>query len=159
MKDIAWWYWLVSAVSLTAGVAGWHWGFCIVGTIATVQIVHFTVRTGSLTSFPVQIRLTYLAILIAAAPAAMQWMYWVPTMGTWALVTVGYCPLARMLSLMPWNRQGPLTLARVIFTITAPPEPGNVMHGLSVKDSGCGAACSMEGRFAQQDPMEMRTSF
>lgn len=159
IKDIGWWYWLVSASALTAGVAGWHWGFCIAGTLTVVQIIHFTIRAGSLTAFPVQIRLAYLAILIAAALPALQWLYWVPTIGTWALVVFGYCLIARVLSLMPWNRQGPLTLSRILFTFIAKPDAKNIRHGLTERAAACGGACSTEERFAIQDPLNMRTNF
>lgn len=147
-KNIGWWYWLATASALTTGVLGWHWGFCIAGTLTLIQIVHFRIRTGAFASFPVQIRLAYLGVLLAAAPPALQWLYWLPAIGTWALVLFGYCLIARVLSLMPWNRDGALTGRLILHTFTAPPQAGNVMHGLADAQADCGGACALEFRIA-----------
>jgi len=72
IKDAGWRYWLASAAALTGGVAaGWQWGFATAIALTLIQIIHFRIRTGSFASFPVQIRLTYLAILLVAAPAPL----------------------------------------------------------------------------------------
>jgi hypothetical protein len=146
-RSVAWWYWLLSAAMLTSGVAGWHWGYCLAGTLTMVQIVHFLILERSLMAFPVQVRVGYLAILLLGIWEPMRWIYWVPMAGTWAVVLFGYCPLARLLSLMPWNRARPLSIRLVWQTITAQPLRGNVLQGLPA-DAGGACACSLEGRMA-----------
>jgi hypothetical protein len=40
---------------------------------------------------------------------SIGWWYWLPCIGTWAQIIFGYCGVARMVSLLPWNRSEPLT--------------------------------------------------
>jgi len=58
----------------------------------------------------------------------LDFIHWIQLAGTAAVVTVGYCPLARILVLMPWNRRRPLTAAQVRNTIVAPPVAGSIME-------------------------------
>ena len=48
-----------------------------------------------------------------------------------AVVTVGYCPLARVLALMPWNRRQPLSLQIIWKTIVTPPVDGSLLAARS----------------------------
>jgi hypothetical protein len=43
----------------------------------------------------------------------LQWIHWIQLVGTTAMVTLGYCPLIRLLSLAPFNRTEPLTISFV----------------------------------------------
>jgi len=70
-------------------------------------------REGELAAFPVQVRAAYLALLVAGLYPPLGFIHWVQLVGTWAMVLVGYCPLARALSLLPWNRSQPLSAALV----------------------------------------------
>ena len=83
-KELSWWYWLVTACLLTAGVAGYESAFVLAIGLTIVQLVHFTLREGSVAAFPVQVRFWYLMLLLVSLPEPMQWLYWVPTIGTWA---------------------------------------------------------------------------
>jgi len=44
------------------------------------------------------------------------------------MVTVGYCPLARIMVLMPWNCSKPLTIALAWNTIISPPLAGSILE-------------------------------
>lgn len=46
------------------------------------------------------------------------------------MVTMSYCPLARFLSLMPWNRQEPFTLTLLRRTVFTAPVKGSILQGL-----------------------------
>ena len=86
--------------------------------LCAVAAVYYFMHVRQLRPFPVQVRLAYLALLAAGALPWMQWIHWVQLAGTTAMVTVGYCPLIRMLSLASRNRTEPLTpsfLWRVFF--------------------------------------------
>ena len=48
-------------------------------------------------------------------------LLWVPLAGTTAQVAVGYCPMARFLRLMPWNREAPLTFTDALRVVVARP--------------------------------------
>ena len=68
----------------------------------------------------------------------LRWWYWFATAcllaaslaGTCATVGLDYCTLARIMSLMPWNRTRPLTLRLVWRTFASPPVPGSVIGAL-----------------------------
>lgn len=129
-RAVAWWYWLVTAIFLTAGVSGWPTGFlCAIGVTA-FQLVHFILREGSLPAFPVQVRIAYLLLLLVAWPQGMRWLYWLPLIGTWAQLIFGYCTMARTVSLLPWNRNEPLSWSLVRRTYLSPPVRGNILQGL-----------------------------
>jgi hypothetical protein len=55
----------------------------------------------------------------------------VQLVGTWAMVLVGYCPLARALSLLPWNRRQPLSADLVRRTFLSPPVRGSIVEAMN----------------------------
>lgn len=136
-KDIDWWYWLVTAVLLSVGlIAGEASAFYAAMGLTAVQGVHFYLRDPRLSAFPVQVRIGYLGLLILAQWPPLYFIYWIQFAGTWAMVLFAYCPLARILSLMPWNREQPFTWQLVLETALRPPVNGNIMHGLPEKAAG-----------------------
>jgi hypothetical protein len=84
-------------------------------------------RERRLAAFPVQVRLGYLLLLALGTVPYLGFIHWIQLAGTTAVVTVNYCPLARFLSLMPWNRKRPLTAALVWHTVVLPPVAGSVL--------------------------------
>lgn len=126
----SWWYWLVTVGLLTAGVSGWTTGFQLAIGLTVVQLVHFGIRERSLTAFPIQVRVGYLMLLLIALPEPMQLIYWIPTIGTWAQVLFGYCTMARMVSLLPWNRKEAFSLDLLKRTFLSAPVRGNILQGL-----------------------------
>lgn len=134
-KELSWWYWLVTAYLLTAGVAGYESAFVLAIGLTIVQLVHFTLREGNVAAFPVQVRFWYLMLLLVSLPEPMQWLYWVPTIGTWAQLIFGYCTMARCVSLLPWNRSEPFSLGLVGRTFFSRPVPGNILQGLPTKSA------------------------
>ncbi len=132
-KELSWWYWLVTACLLTAGVAGYPIGFSLAIGLTVVQLIHFTMREHSIAAFPVQVRFWYLVLLLVAFPKPMQIIYWIPTVGTWAQLIFGYCTMARCVSLLPWNRKERFSVDLVARTFLSRPVPGNIMQGLPPK--------------------------
>ncbi|MGB0749005.1 MAG: hypothetical protein ACPGO3_09690 [Magnetospiraceae bacterium] len=129
-RDFSWWYWLVTACLLTTGVAGYPQAFLWAMGLTVVQLVHFSIRGGSLTSFPVQVRFWYLMLLLLAYPEPLRVIYWLPTIGTWAQLLFGYCAMARFVSLHPWNKKEPFSGKLVLRTFLARPVRGNILQGL-----------------------------
>jgi hypothetical protein len=72
----------------------------------------------------------YTGMLLLALCGPMNWLFWVPAIGTPLQVMFGYCALARCLSLLPWNRREPLSWRLVWHTFSAPPVKGNILQGL-----------------------------
>lgn len=129
-RKISWWYWLVTVIFLTAGVSGWVPGFYLATALTAVQVIHFSVREGSLTAFPVQVRIGFLIWMVVSLWEPLRFLYWVPVVGTWAMVLFGYCFLARFISLMPWNRKEPLSYSLLKRTFFSPPVKGAITQGL-----------------------------
>lgn len=132
-REPSWWYWLVTACLLTAGVAGYPEGFVLAIGLTVIQLIHFTLREGSVGAFPVQVRVWYLVLLLVALPEPMRWIYWIPTVGTWAQLLFGYCTMARCVSLLPWNRSESFSLDLVARTFFSRPVPGNILQGLPAR--------------------------
>ena len=134
LKDIGWWYWLITAPLLTYGVAGNTTGFMLAIGLTIFQLIHFIFRNKSITAFPVQVRFWYLILLIVALPEPLQLVYWIPTIGTWAQVIFGYCAMARCVSLLPWNKSEPFSFALLQKTFFSRPVRGNIQQGFADVD-------------------------
>jgi len=126
-RDLDWWYWLATDLLLVAGLAGWRWGMLPVIGLTLVQVLHYLARERRVTAFPVQVRAGYLLLLVAGLLQPLAFIHWIQLAGTTAVVTVGYCPLARILALMPWNREQPLTLGFIRKTVFSPPVAGSIL--------------------------------
>ncbi len=129
-RDIGWWYWLVTAMLLTLGVFGNEVGFILALGLTSFQLFHYIIREKSIRAFPVQVRFWYLLLLLVSIPEIMQWLYWVPCIGTWAQILFGYCAMARMVSLWPWNRDEVFTLKLLTKTFLSRPVKGSVKQAL-----------------------------
>ena len=129
-KEFSWWYWFITACLLTAGVAGYKMSFFLAICLTVFQLIHFTIRERSITAFPIQVRFWYLILLLVALPEPLQIVYWVPTVGTWAQLIFGYCTMARIVSLLPWNRDERFSVGLLMKTFLSRPVRGNIMQGL-----------------------------
>lgn len=129
-RALSWWYWLFTAGLLTAAISGWPTGFLLAIGLTVIQLIHFSFLQRNLFAFPVQVRLGYLLLLVIALPEPLQFIYWIPTVGTWAQVLFGYCLMARTVSLLPWNRNEELSLSLLKRTFLSAPVRGNILQGL-----------------------------
>lgn len=127
---LVWWYWALTTILLVGVLAGNSQCLQAVIALNIVQVIHFAIREKSLTAFPVQVRITYLGMLFVAQAPYMVWIFWWQLVGTSAMVLFGYCFLARLLSLLPWNRTEPYSVENLKRTFLSPPQKGNVLQGL-----------------------------
>lgn len=130
-KDIGWWYWLVTAMLLTYGLAVEPLGYMIAIGLTVFQLMHFIIREKGITAFPVQVRFWYLMLLVVSLPDSLQVIYWIPTIGTWAQIIFGYCTMARCVSLLPWNRNESFSLNLLKKTFFSRPIRGSVQQGFA----------------------------
>src|SRR5688572_2155934 len=117
---LRWGLWAITWLGLLAGCfdAGyWRWvvTFSAAHALLMLALVGFRPLV-----FPAQLRVAYLAwvALGTYAPHASAMMY-ITLVGLAANLSIGWCPLARMLYLLPWNRLEPLDrdlLARVFLS-------------------------------------------
>lgn len=119
-RDLGWWYWLVSMGLLGANLLGWTTGVYLAMALCAIQIVHAIWLTREVTAFPVQVRVAYLGLLAVGLWGPLQWIHWVQLVGTSARVFVGYCFLARVLSLASWNRRQSLSWELLVRTFFSP---------------------------------------
>jgi len=138
-REVDWRYWAVTSVLLSIGLAGRCEAFYLAAALSVLQVVHFRLREGNFTAYAVQVRVAYAAMLLLALWASMNWLFWVPAIGTPAQVLFGYCALARCLSLLPWNRREALSWPLVWRTFASPPVKGNIMQGLPAMVQAIGA--------------------
>ena len=130
-KDIAWWYWLITVTLLTVGMFTDTTGFYLAIGLTVVHTIHYFFRERSVSAFPVQVRIAYLFLLLISLPEHLQFVFWIPLVGTWAQVIFGYCAMARFLSLFSWNRREPFTIHFLMKTIFARPVRGSVLQGFA----------------------------
>lgn len=128
LRHSSWWWWLATGGALAAHLAGWAPGLPVAMALTALRGIELTVRERSATAFPVQVRIGYLAILAAGSWPPLVFLHYLQLAGTIALLVFDYCPLARIVSLLPWNRRGPLTLALVRRTFFSRPVQGSVQH-------------------------------
>jgi hypothetical protein len=126
-RAMHWWYWLVTDGLLIGSLAGWRWGAWPVIALTVIQAMHYLRREHRIAAFPVQVRLGYLLLLVLGTIPPLGFIHWIQLAGTTAVVTIGYCPLARFLALMPWNRSRPLTAALVWSILVSPPVAGSIL--------------------------------
>ena len=129
--QITWWAWAVTAVLLLWGLfTGEMLARQAAMAVSLAQAAVYLARNRSLSHFPTQLRVAYALWMAASFVPELTFMYWIQSAGTTALVVFGYCPLARMLLVFPWNRTVPLTGRRLATIVFHPPIHGSVVTGL-----------------------------
>ncbi len=142
LHDWTWWTWSVTAVLLSIGLTGYTGAFQVALGITGMQTVVMLIREKSLMAFPVQLRIAYGCLLVICLIPAMQWLFWLPAVGTFALIAFGYCLLARALSLFPWNRTETLSGELLLRTFLSRPRLARVTE--SERGKGCaGGMCTI----------------
>lgn len=143
LRDPSWWHWAATVPLLAAHFAGATWAVPTAIALCTAMIAYYFARVRHWKPPPVQIRVGYLVLLVAALLPAMGWINAVQLVGTTAMVSVGYCPLARMLSLLSWNRRERLSWSLVGAAIVAPLRGGIVSLQCHGSEHGAAASCSL----------------
>jgi hypothetical protein len=119
-------YWQATALLLTAHFGGWPHGLAFALGLNVVQVVHFLAVRRTLRALDVQVRCLYLAVLILGLWPPLGALHVLQLAGLVALLVADYCLAARMLVLMPWNRNVPLSTALVRWVLLSPPAPGSI---------------------------------
>ena len=147
LDDWTWWAWTLTAILLTIGLLMHPVAFIAAMVVTVVQSMVMVVREKSVLAFPVQLRIAYLLLLMICFVPEMRWLYWLPTVGTFALVIFGYCLMARMLSLFPWNRQEAFSVDLLRRTFLSRPDLSRL--AMSQETSGCaGGLCTINAQIA-----------
>ncbi len=152
LTDWTWWAWAVTAVLLIVGLSGFNPALITAMTITAGQGIILLVRDRSPAAFSVQIRVAYLLLMLMSYPAPMRWFYWLLIMGTLGLIIFGYCLMARMLSLLPWNSQETYTLDRLRRTFFSAPDLDRLSTN-PVTAGRAGGLCTIEAQVEKPNPL------
>ena len=112
-REVTWWYWLITVALLSVGLAELTWGLVLAIGLTLLQSRALCATRGApeTAAFAVQVRLAYLGLLVLGLWPLLAWVHWMQLLGTVVRVAIGYCLLARLVSLMPWNRVEPLSMS------------------------------------------------
>lgn len=124
-------YWFIVDVLLAVGLLVWPPALFLAMAVVAIHAVHYLQLEPGITSFPMQVRTGFLGLLFLGQIPYLGWVNWVQLAGVTALLTTGYCPLARILSLMPWNRTRPLSWKLITTAIFTPPVTGSIVQVVS----------------------------
>jgi hypothetical protein len=143
LKDLSWWHWALTVPLLAGHLAGCPWAIVTAIVLCALLGGYFMLHLKRLRPYPVQTRLAYLGLLLCGMLPWMNWIYWVPLIGTTAMVTVGYCPLLRLLSIAPWNRTEPLSWSLLWRVFVREPCAGGLLQWSSTSSLPASACCSV----------------
>lgn len=119
--------WALVVALLVASFAGWSPAVKVAMAVTLFQAVVLGWRARSATSLPVQVRLFYSLLLALGELPFGRPIHVAQLLGTSVTVLFDYCAAARLLSLLPWNRRGPLSLERLRATFLTPPVAGSIL--------------------------------
>lgn len=154
VNDWTWWAWTLTAILLTIGLFGSPLAFVVAMVVTLIQSVALLVREKNVLAFSVQLRIAYFMLLGICYVPSMRWLYWLPMVGTFALVIFGYCLMARVLSLFPWNCHEALSADLIHRTFWSRPDLSRLARPSNA--SGCaGGLCTIEAQVARRTPPPM----
>jgi hypothetical protein len=112
--------WALTAFLLAASLGGVAGALETALGLCAVSAVYYMAKRG-VRAYRVQIRLGFMAVAALALFPGLEKILWLPLLGTTSQVLLGYCPMARFLDLMPWNRRHSLTWRFLVGVVTRPP--------------------------------------
>ena len=99
-----WWMWTLTLFSFPIGLLGHRWGYVLVIAISGVQVLYFLAKTKDYKAFSTQVRWAYLGLALLGWVEPTEILYLLMFISTAMVVLFDTCVLARVLRLMPWNR-------------------------------------------------------
>lgn len=114
-------YWQLLALLLACRLVGWGPAVALLVALGTAQALHCAWRRRDWRARDVQVRLVFLALLLAGLVPGWRWMHALQLGGVALLLVADYCLLARLLDLAPWNRSEPLSAALLRRALLTPP--------------------------------------
>ena len=102
-KSLEWWFWFITLIAMITGLTGIVEGFYVVILVSVIQFIYFMTFRG-FTAFPTQVRFVYGIFVTIALYDPTQIFYWLLLFGTVMVTLFDTCFIARILILMPWNK-------------------------------------------------------
>jgi hypothetical protein len=122
------WLWLVTGCAIAAHLAGWRAGILLAAALTAARGLDQALRIRTRGTLPVQVRGLALAVMILGSQPGWHALLFMQLVGITIRVILDYCLAGRLLSLLPWNRENPLTTAFVRATFLTPPRAMH-LHG------------------------------
>ena len=102
--ELQWWFWAAILVTIGLGLIGAGWGYTVALAVSIANLAYYIFRDMSVVSFPVQVREVWLVFMLLAMLPGMGWLYFLLFAGVILVVFFDRCGIARVLILMPWNK-------------------------------------------------------
>ena len=125
-SKLIWGIWFATWIGLLAGLLVNRVFYEYVVVFSALHAFVFWVLFGfSVKPFPMQLRVAYVAWVTAGTyvPALTFFLY-ITMIGLATNLFLGYCPMARILYLLPWNREQSFSWRLVKQVFSTPPVPG-----------------------------------
>lgn len=124
-KAVVWGLWFVTWIGLIGGICD-RICYEYVVAFSLLHAVLFLVLFGfRVAPFPVQVRIAYLLwVATGTYVPHMEFLMYITFVGLATNLFLDYCPLARLLYLLPWNRDEALSADLVARVFASPPTPG-----------------------------------
>ena len=124
-KSVIWILWFITWVGLVGGVFD-RAIFEYVVIFSAFHAVLFLLLNGfSIKPFTVQVRIAYFIwVAVGTYVPELVILMYITLVGLAANLFLGYCPLARMMYLMPWNREEKFSLDLLSRVFLSPPVSG-----------------------------------
>jgi hypothetical protein len=124
-KLLIWGLWFITWLGLVGGLFEQLYFEYVVIFSAFHAVLFLVINAFNIKPFPVQVRIAYF-IWVAAGTYVphLTFLMYITLVGLAANLFLGYCPLARMMTLMPWNRNEKFSIGLVGRVFLSPPMPG-----------------------------------
>ena len=108
IKSLEWWFWFITLIAMITGLSGIKEGYYLVIIVSIIQFIYFTTLRG-FSAFPTQVRFVYGIFTIIALYDPTNLFYWALLIGTIMVTLFDTCFIARILIMMPWNKNEKLS--------------------------------------------------
>jgi hypothetical protein len=126
--DTSRWLWLLTGCAVAAHLAGWRAGISVAAALTVARGLDQALRFRTRGTLPMQVRALALAVMLLGSRPGWHALLFMQLVGISIRVIFDYCLAARLLSLLPWNREQPLTSAFVRAAFLTPPR-AMALHG------------------------------
>jgi hypothetical protein len=124
-KRLIWGLWFVTWLGLVGGLYDGVYFTYVVFFSAAHAVLFLLLNSFQIRPFPVQVRIAYFIwIAVGTYVPGMIFLMYITLAGLATNLFLGYCPLARMMYLMPWNHDEGFSLSLLARVFLSPPMPG-----------------------------------
>jgi len=124
-KHLVWGLWFITWLGLLLGLfERTAYEFVVLFSALHALLILFLLGFR-IAAFPAQVRLAYFAwVAVGTYVPFMEILLYITMVGLASNLFIGYCPLARMMYLLPWNRAEPFSLELLKRVFFSPPVAG-----------------------------------